>query len=496
MRKYRSHPINILEKTSKFLILLLIPILRTLLFVLLSSDESFAKWFKGVWLDLIIVALIIGLGIYNWYLYVFSFDDKYIYLQKGIIFKNEKLINIKKITSLSINTPWYYRPFNIIRLKADTDGGAFNSADFLVTVKYDIALQIANEIKTNTKSQKNMKKYYIPHNLYLAIFSFLTSNSLTGAIYLSASISQIGNFFGKDIQNKIFYEFKKYANALAFGLPPIAVIIAYIILLTWFLSFLLNFFRNIKFCVIRQSDTLEISSKFISKRYFLIKTERINAVITVQSLLTKLFHLSSILIDCTGYGKHKGEIGVLFPCGIIGDLKNNLKMILPQIEFAKRQIKPKLVNLSRFLIPPLTLILVVVGLFLIGLHYVKSFKSTLIILFIIVLLPCIWWLFVKIFSFIYSGIGTNDNTITLYYTFGYQILSVCIPKEKISKIEISQTLFQISTKCCDVTFHTYGEGLKHYKVLNLNIIEVKDILNLTADDLSIQTDNKFTLWRE
>lgn len=495
MKKYRSHPINILENTSKFLILLLIPILRTFIAVLLSYGEGFMAWFRGAWLDLIIVLLIIGLGIYNWYLYEFSFDCKGVYITKGIIFKNKKFIPLTNISSLSIKTPWYYRPFKITRLKADTDGGSFTSSDFHITVKESYAIALSKEIKKNLSFEKKMKKYYIPHNFYLAVFSFLTSNSLTGALYLSASISQIGSFFGRDIQNKIFIEFRKITNILAFGLPPIAALIAYIILGTWFLSFLINLFQNFRFCVIRQGNYLEISSKFISKRFFLISTDKINAVITRQSLLTKLFHLSSILIDCTGYGKHKDEIGVLFPCGIYNDLKTNLEMLLPEIEFTKIQTKPKLINLSRFLIPPGTLILCVVALFILALHYLSGFKKSIILLFIILLIPCIWWLLVKIYAFLFSGIGANKDIITINYTFGYQILGVAIPKNKISKIQISQTLFQISTKCCDVTFHTYGEGGKHYKVLNLNMPEVKKVLNITNDDLDIQLPKGFTLWK-
>lgn len=495
MKTYRSHPINILEKISKYLILLLIPILRTLVFVLLSQDESFIVWLKGVWLDLSVISVIIALGIYSWYLYKFSYDENALYIKKGIFLKSTKIIQTVNISSLSIHTPWYYRPFKIVRLRADTDGGNFTSSDFYITVKEEYATNLSEQIKQNIKSDKKMKKYYIPHNFYLAVFSFLTSNSLTGAIYLAASISQIGNFFGKDIQNRLFEEFKKITSILAFGLPPIAAIIAYIIIITWFLSFLINLFQNLKFCVIRQNDYLEISSKFISKRYFLISTDKINAIMMVQSLITKLFHLSSVIIDCTGYGKHKGEVGVLFPCGVTKDLMTNLDMLLPQIKFVKRQTKPKLVNLSRFLIPPLTLILLITILFFISQIYISLFKSTLLSLYIVLLIPCIWWLFVKIYAFFASGIGCDYDVITLYYTFGYQIRTVSIPKNKISKIELSQTLFQLSTKCCDVTFHTYGEGAKRYKVLNLNLIEIKKVLNLTDDELRLNKPNHFTFWK-
>ena len=163
-------------------------------------------------------------------------------------------------------------------------------------------------------------------------------------------------------------------------------------------------------------------------------------------------------------------MSVLMPSGEETELKSNLAILLPDIPLIERKIKPKLVNLSRFLIPPLTLIGAVLAVGLLGVHYFPAFRSSMLFLLVIAEIPCVWWLVVKIFSYCFTGIGCDEDTVTLYYTFGYQVITSSIPKEKISKIEISQTLFQISTKCCDVTFYAYAEGRKKQKILNILLV--------------------------
>lgn len=491
MKRMRAHPINILENTSRYLILLLLPLLRALL----RSGDGFYVWLRGAWFDLCIVGLILALGIYRWYVYQFSFDREGIYIYKGVFFRQNRYLAFQDLTALSVQEPWYYLPIKAVRLNADTDGGSTRSADFTITLRKSIADRIFLTAKRPFTKSDDLKRYYIPGNLYIALFSLLTSNSITGAIYVSTSVSQIGDIFGQDIEDLIVTSFTRLVNLLAFGLPPAAAIVGYVIFGCWFFSFVMNLVKHLRFEAARRGKTLEVSAGLFTRRRITIAVQRINYLLIRQSLLSKLFGFFSVFIQCTGYGKLKNEMSVLMPSGEFGELGANLTMLLPEIPLTKRQIKPKLINLSRFLIPPLAAIGCLLGAGLLALHLFPSFHSTLIFLLVIAEIPAVWWLLVKIFSFFFTGIGTNDDVITIYYTFGYQVLTSSIPRDKISKIEISQTLFQISTHCCDVTFCTYAEGQKRQKVLNMNLPEVQELLNLRDSDFEIVQQPGFTLWK-
>lgn len=487
----RSHPINILENTSRYLILLLFPVLRALL----TSGDGIYAWLQGAWMDLCILGLILILAIYRWYVYTFYFDKKGIYITKGAIIRQKRYLPFEELTAVSVEAPWYYYPIKTVRLKADTDGGNPRAADFAITTDKDTAEKIIAFSKRKLEIKKGIRRFYIPGNLYIAIFSLLTSNSITGVLYFATSISQAGNLFGKEFEQRIVTGFTKVANILAFGLPPAAAIIGYAVLGFWFLSFVINLLKHLRFEASRQGDSLEVKAGLFTRRRYAIAVNRINYLLIRQSLLSKLFGFFIVMIQCTGYGKAKNEMSVLMPSGEETELKSNLAILLPDIPLIERKIKPKLVNLSRFLIPPLTLIGAVLAVGLLGVHYFPGFRSSMLFLLVIAEIPCVWWLVVKIFSYCFTGIGCDEDTVTLYYTFGYQVITSSIPKEKISKIEISQTLFQISTKCCDVTFYAYAEGRKKQKILNMNLTEVRELLQLSDDVLKLQRPKRFTLWK-
>lgn len=478
MRQKRSHPINIFEKISRFLILLLLPLLRAL-FTLLLSGGGLYPWLEGAWFDILIVLLIIGLGVYNWYVYVFSYDEDGIYVSKGIFIRQQRYLPYRTISAVSMEYPWYFFPIRAVRLNADTDGGGKKHADFAITVKKEIAQDLLKASKTAYLFTGQLQRCYIPKNLYIAIFSFISSNTLTGVLYVAASISQAGNIFGKEVESYIYESFTKVANVLAFGLPPAAAIVAYSILICWLVSFSINLVKHLRFEVSRCGGILDVKTGLVTRRRFSIRVGRINYLMIRQSLLSKVFGFFSVFIQCTGYGKKQNELSVLMPSGESRDIKANLRMLLPEIATAKKQIKPKLKNLSRFLIPPIGLTLGILAVGILGIYFFPWLKTVLVFFIIILEIPSVWWLVVKTFAFFYTGIGVNDKSVTLYYTRGYRIITSVIPKHKLTKMVTSQTLFQLSTKCCDVVFYTFGEGIQKQKVLNMNLPEVKALLDLT-----------------
>lgn len=481
MKKTRSHPINILENTSKYLILLLFPLVRALF----ASQDGFTAWLSGAWFDLLIIGVILGLGIYQWYSFTFRIDNNGIYIEKGIFLKQNRNLPFCNMTAISIEHPWYFLPFRAVRVRADTDGGSPKRSDFAITVKSSLSDELLWTSKIPFVSEPDLIKTYVPRNLYIVFFSFLTSNSITGVFYLYATISQAGKILGKEFSEKLMNTFAELAMLISFGLPPVFAMIAYIILGCWGISFLLNMERHLRFSTSRRGGTLDIKTGLFSRHHYSITVKRINFLLIRQSLLSKLFGFMSVFIHCTGYGKEKNELSVLFPAGMKHDIQSNLALILPDIPFAPKQIKSKLLYLSRFLVPPGCLVLGVLALGLLAVYEFPDFKGLFLFLLIIAEIPCVWWLFVKIFSFFFTGIGVSDDVITIYYTYGYQILSCSIPRHKISKIEISQSLFQLTTQCCDVLFYTYAEHVKRQRVPSLYLPQVMELLKLDQKDFTI-----------
>lgn len=479
LMKYKhSHPINIFEYTSKYLILLVFPLLRALFF----SNWDFYTWIYGAWFDILIVLAIIGLGMIAWYRYLYKLTDEGIKIKKGIFLVKHRYIPYNKLSVLSIEYPFWLIPIKAVRLKADTDGGLPTVADFEITIKYKELPAVVSHVEHSFINMSAIKRVYLPKNLYIAILSFVVSNTLTGVLFISTFISGTGKVFGNEAENLVVGTINDIIQKLALGVPPLAAILAIMILAGWTISFLLNLIRHLKFSVTRQSGSLHIKSGLITKREYYITVKRINLIELRQTLITKLIGFYTALIHCNGYGKSKDELSILMPAGSKQDLQQNVKLLIPEIPICKPTLKPRLKYLSRFLIPPISWTFgILAGWLAINIFFPNfaenKFNDLLTFIVIMGEIPCIWYLLVKIVSFFHTGVGTRNNVYTFSYTYGYKIKTVAVPMDKIIKLTIRRSLFQVMSGCCDLVILTFSEGKKRHVIPNLNFEDAKKMVN-------------------
>ncbi len=476
MKYQHSHPINIFEHTSRFLILLLFPLLRAVGSIFLSGGSLYA-WLQGAWFDILTILLIVGLGFIAWFKYVFYTAEDGIYIKKGILLVKYRFISYRKLTVLSIEKPWYLIPFRAVRLRADTDGGIPTTPDFSITIRkrdLDPLVQKANVPFVN---YAEIKRIYLPKNFYIAVLSFVASNSITGVLFMSTFISGAGKVLGEQFEDMMMQQLTVLSELLAFGIPPAAASAAFVILGGWAVSFLLNVIRHLRFSVIRQGGSLHINSGLITRREYWLAVRRINLIELHQTLLTKLFGFYSAFIHCNGYGKGKDELSVLMPAAESAELSQNLELLLPEIPICKPKIRPQKRYLSRFLIPPLTWIGVVTALWLISFELFPYLREIILYIGVMAEIPCFWFLFVKIASYFHTGVGVSENAYTLCYSYAYRFKTIAVPKSRIVKLQIRRSLFQVMSGCCDLVFYTFSEGRKRHVVPNLNYEEARKMMD-------------------
>lgn len=472
MNKRRAHPIHILQRISRYLILLVIPLIRALM----DAQDDVYGWLSGSWFDLLVVAAILGFGLYNWFVFTFMVDDRSFKIDQGIFLKSERWIPFAKVTAISLEKPWYFRPIGAVRLKVDTDGGGAKHPDFSITLKSDVADEITRQYKQSLPLSNDQDRAFTPGNLYIIIFSILSSSSLTGIIYLYAAFRQAGDILGKDLSNRLVNRFADLANLVSFGLPPLFAFVAAVILLCWAISFTLNLLKHLRFTVARIQSQLDITFGLFSIRKFSIMVKRINFLYLRQSLMLSMLGVTSVFIHCTGYGKQKTELSVLMPSGRKKLLHKKLKLLLPEFLFLPRVLKPRRADMMRFIMIPVLVVVAIMACGMIALLNIQGFDSMIWFLMIVLGIPAIWWLVVKGYAYRFTGIGLDSTTITLYYTHGFKVITSAIPVRKVSMIELSQSMFQKSTNACDVLIFTNAENKQKQTVVNLNQSEVQERL--------------------
>jgi len=474
MKFKHSHPINIIEYTSRFLVLLVFPIIRALFL----KKMDFYTWLQGAWFDLLILLAIITLGVIAWWRYVYSLDDDGIHIKKGIILVRSRFIPYEKLSVVSVEKPFYFIPIHAVRVTADTNGGLPKVPDFKITILKSELGSIISHVTQPFKKGSELKRVYYPKNRYITLLSFVVSNSLTGVLFVSTFISGLGKVLGKEFENQVFVRLTTIANFLAFGVPPLAATIGLAILGGWGVSFIINLIKHLKFSVIRQGTILDIKSGLFTKRRYLISVKRINLIELRQSLFTKAMGIYTALIHSNGYGKKKDELSLLMPAGRRVDISQNFCLLLPEIPICKPTLKPDKKHMFRFVWPSMLLSLVVSIAWIYAYNSFPKYNSVILFIGLMAQLPCLWFVIVRFFAFWHTGIGLANEVYTFTYTKGFQFKTVSVPRHRVVKVIVRQSPFQIKNKSCNLIIYTFSEGKKKHLLQSLNYSAALEIMGV------------------
>ena len=464
-RAHRAHPIMVLEHLSRFLYLLLLPLLRG---VAAGLRNGLAGWLSGAWFDLLILLLIVGLAVARWLLLTYERRPEGLFVQNGIFWRSRTLIPAARVDTIALTYPFWLRPLGAVRLRVDTKAGGFDQADIRLTLRRRDAEELFVDREEGLSGESYLPREYTPRGIYIAALSAILSNSLAGVIFFSTFISQTGTLLGEELENRIYGTFETFTRMMAFGLPPAAAAIAYLLLFGWLFTFVRNLIRHKNFRVRRSAGALDISGGIFTLRRYSVAVGAINYVDIRQSVLTKLLGLYSVFIHAVGYGKMEDDVSALIPATAARDLMRHLSLLLPEFKLTSRQAKPNPGAIFRFLndafwpcvlLPAAAIILGRVFPTWADFIYWVGFMSCL---------PAFLFLIVRILDFTSSGIGRHNNIYTLRYSSGFYLHTVMMPREKAANITLRQSVFQKMDNKCDVLIYSISEKRRRHHIRNID----------------------------
>lgn len=153
---------------------------------------------------------------------------------------------------------------------------------------------------------------------------------------MSALFFQFGRISKDLLENELKNAFNQLTSEVsskfALSIPPAAITLAIIIIITWLFSFISNILRYAGFVMKKNKRSLEIKMGTITRRSFHIVSDKINYIDMRQSMIMKIFRKTSLNISCSGYGNEKNELPVLLP--ILNRKQSNRALDI--LDFGKR----------------------------------------------------------------------------------------------------------------------------------------------------------------
>lgn len=487
---FRQHPLQIVKLSSKYLWLLLIPLMRGLA----ALRFDLASWFQGAWLDLLTLFAIIFLGWLRWYCIQIRVDDRGIWWRIGLILRQESTIPFKNITAASAEEPFFFRPVKAVRLTLDTNCAITSNPDLQLLVHKRYSELMFNKLLIY-KSEHRISHKITCKGKWWIVFSFIFSSTLSGILLLSTVLIQstniVGNYLELQLINMVNGAAEEITRILAIGLPPAAIVISLVLALGWAISFIGNLFRYVGFSTTRSGNAISISNGWLTKHTYYIDREKINYLDLRENLLMKIFRLVSVQANCSGYGKGNSEIPVFLPISRKKEVVSAIESLFPGLNSGKKTSIPNKSSWFRYCWLPLTFIVaqpIVAGIIC---YFVPTAFTLLRFACLVGEIPALWFLAVKLTSFYTSGIFSASmealSTPSFYkcktkgaappltyllglnYSFAFKFHSLMIPHYRITKIVIKQSIFQVQMATCNLTVFTNNELKKSHRIVSLPI---------------------------
>lgn len=491
----RQHPAALISYTSKNFWLLLIPLIRGL--TMLRFDLK--TWINGAGWDILIVTVMIAAAVLRWYCTVYEFGETSVKAQLGVIFRTSLEIDYSKLCAVTAEESLFYQSLKLSRVYIDTDAasGGRRSADISLLITRQERAKLFNILSEQFKGEKNtFARSYSISKTALILFSLLFSSALSGVALLITLLSGGSDIIGDRLQadfmnavNDLSDAVSNLAGRIIAGISPAGIAISIVIGIGFLLSFIINVMRYLKFTARRRGSGIVISCGLAVKRMYCINAEKINMADMRQNLLMKLFGITSLHVNCTGYGKRKNEIPVFVPvCSARppspsasnsdkpGRKTGAMGMLLPEFSLCDSFISPRPSYVWRFLWPPALLIFGILGIGFAGLVYLPHWHKLIAFLTVMTEIPAVWLLLVKACAYCTNGINITRDSVCAKYCRGYEFHTVTVPLSRVAEIRITQTVFQRMNKSCDVHIYTCSEYIGSHSVKGIPITEVQELI--------------------
>lgn len=471
----RTHPISIFFFLSRFLYLLLIPLLRGLTALFTGG---LLAWISGAWLDLLILFLIVILAHQHWLQFKYYTDDNSIHYTIGIFYRQVGAIPFRHVSTLSIQQHFWLRPIRVVKLRVDTLAMGKGKADlqlFLHRAEAQRILRLHPHLPADiTKLPLALER---PRTHELLFLSFFTSNSLLGILFLSTFISQAGRMFGSYLSDLLSRYFMLLADQFApvmtiatilFQIPPIATALALLLLGGWLIAFTVNLLQVKNLQVARYPNGLLIQGGLLTRKTYSVPYVKISFVDVRQSLLTRVLRLFSVFLNAAGMGKERSDISAIIPFSTKRRCLQQLDALLPEYHPTDRSLKPNGGAIMKFILDPLWPCILIPLAAILGAWLLPRWAGIIRFLGLMLSIPAFWWLGVRLLDFVSSGVSRSGKYITMRYSEMYYLHTVVFSADKISLVNIRQSILQRTDKKCDLVVSTFAESGTTHHVRNLD----------------------------
>lgn len=436
---HRPHPIYMIYDSKKWLILLLIPVLRAFL-----TDRSTDTFIRSSLSGIAFAVVLLIYSYTKWRRARYSLRDGVIF-QQGLIWQRKLHIMAGNAASIEVErTPLLWLTKGR-RVRINT-AGLRRRADATVYLPESAA-------NFYDKQGAGRERYYASHVLPVLVLSASSSNAALGLLTLAPALRETGQIIGREVTSEVY---GLVSRLVSLGMPPLLNTAANILIIGWCFAFLHTFARTAGFYSEREGEQLHLISGLLTRRDTYIDCSRITTLELRQTLFMRLFRLYSVIITAAGYGREKGARPIIIPAARPREIRRALDTLLPEYPTCSHVLHPNKKAFWTYTWLPL--------LFTLGSIVPLTLNGIYTILAAIWFTIGAWWLCINLYGFLCAGFGVGKRAVTVRYPYGLALYEIHIPKEVADCIVLYRNPWMVRHGTCTVELRTFGEKRRRHRV--------------------------------
>ena len=495
---YREHPIKILRYSAKNLWLLIFPLLRSLRFYPFSF-QNLIDWGAGVWFDLLVALLILGIGTLRWHACIYYFDEVTIRSRSGILLQRVTEIPLERIASTVEEHPFYLRPLRAACLRISTAAGAMPDADMQLTLYLRDLHRLRQNIPVLQNGKSEEAAYHTPAWRTM-LFSALFSSSFSGALYIATLFFQGGRITSDLLEQfqaqQLLEDATDRASTAFHGVPRIAVTIGIIILALWLISFGRNLLRYGRFKMRFGSEFISVHTGIITRRRYHLRDTAIIFPDLRQNLVMKIFGMVSLHIRCPGYGSRRDTLPVLIPLMRKKSSQPLLERLhaVPVMEHPKLHAKSNIKFFWSFVWPPVIGLCAIFPVRFFLLWLLPGVGAIIRFFSVMMIIPLVWLLCIRIVAMVSESVTMDDQHLQMHFCSWFTFHTITVNHARIVRTDIMQTPMQKQYGVCHLYITCNGPRQQRFKLTALPEKKVREILAM-LEEMIPRVETSFVLDR-
>lgn len=409
-----------------------------------------------IFLPLIVLGIFVvfvGSAWIQWLFFTFEFDDNELSVKQGIFNKKQVHVPFERIQTISRTMPFYYQPFQSVRLQIDTSGQGKPEVvfDALSLTQADIIEQKRRSAQNKKTSVEEIRpkqsiselRYHVT-NRDLMLYAVTSLSGLGGFLALFTLWTQIDDILPKHLK-ATFTDFVNHQSM---------IVLSSLIVIGLFIGIVVGFFRiynqYFDFKVLHEENHLVISRGLLARKSVQLKFSRIQAVQLRQTLLRRMVKLMSANVLLSASRDEDDKKTVLIPVVSSQKATTTLQKVLGVDDFDIKQWQPSAIKTAawyqvRFsLLRLATMIVVLSGIVMIWLPKYWDWHN--ILLGILIALVVVVFLILKnIMTIKDQKIGYCESVIYLQRSNGLTKEGYFITRDKIQGLN-THGLYTLAAK--------------------------------------------------